>query len=352
MDLEKNNKTTQEKPVSEITSAHAWMERCGFDQDTLCSVIETLIFMSDKPLPLSKIKDLIDSEIPNETLNQAIERLDEGYQQNHHGIFIRKVAGGYQFCTRPNHAGFVQKLFKTTSLMLSPSALEVLAIIAYRQPISRVEIDRIRSVDSSHLVRGLMNKKLIRITGRSDKVGRPTLYGTTNEFLEVFSLDSLLDLPAERELIHLAKEDLGNTGDIKEVIATCEKKNFSFDELEEIDKLKGQIKNIAVDTDFTKDLHYEERKRRINKNDQESTLEQQTRSAFDIMEDHLNKTNEPKGLLSTKPNRILEKIEGNEMNELDKREHSMEKLQNEIADKAQDLQMDLDFHKNKEDDLE
>ena len=348
MELEKDNKTSSQNTT--VKSVHTWMERSGLDETTLCGAIETIIFMSEKPISLSKIKNLIDHEIPDETLQMAINRLKEEYQQNHHGIFIREVAEGHQFATRQNHAKFVKNLYKASTLVLTPSALEVLAIIAYRQPISRVEIDKIRSVDSSHLVRGLMDKKLIRISGRSEEAGRPVLFSTTNEFLETFSLKNLSDLPPERELIDLAKDDIGEVGDIKEIVTTSEKKEFTLNEIEEIDKLKGQIKSIKVNTEFTKELHREENKRKVKTTSehQEEGVDvpkPQPRSAFDIMEDHLKK-NEQKSLPKESSTK-LDNLGNKEMGELDKKEQHIEKLQDEIENEAQNLQMNLRFNKEK-----
>ncbi|MCY4523859.1 MAG: SMC-Scp complex subunit ScpB [Halobacteriovoraceae bacterium] len=325
------------------------------DLDSLCGIIETVIFMSDRPISLSKIKQLVDLQITDEILLQAMDRLKNEYEKKYHGIFIREVAGGYQFSSRQKYSDYVKRFFKATSFVLSPSALEVLAIIAYRQPISRVEVDRIRSVDSSHLVRGLIDKKLIRMVGRADEAGRPLLFGTTNEFLEVFSLKSLKDLPPEQEMIDLAKEDLGNISDIQDVMASSDKNNFTYEEIQELDKLKGEIKSVNVDTDFTRDLQNEERKRRnVNSSvvggNEKKDGEISSRSAFDIMEDHLKKTGSISEQLPEKSPLPEEDNTKKEVEELEKKEMVMENLQDDIVDKAQDLQMDLDFKKDKPDD--
>ena len=163
--------------------------------------------------------------------------------------------------------------------MLTPTALEVLAIIAYKQPVSKTEIEKIRGVDSSHIVRALMDKRLVKITGRSEELGRPSVFGTTEEFLEVFNLANIDQLPPENELAELAtRPEVAAIADIKSVVFGGDKKKFDFDELEELDKLSESIKDIASETDFTMLLKQEE-KRRID------GAEGVKRSAFDILEE-------------------------------------------------------------------
>lgn len=263
-----------------------WQARSGLNFDTLCGAVETLIFMSDRPISLQKIKAQIDEELPLRVLHEALSRLQKGYEDKFHGIRLVEVAEGYQFRTKATYAKFVQNLFKVQSLVLTPTALEVLAIIAYKQPVSKTEVERIRGVDSSHIVRALMDKRLVKITGRSDELGRPSLYSTTDEFLEVFNLANVDQLPPEHELAELASQNtVGNIADIKSVVfmGAGEKKNFDVDELEELDKLSESIRDIAAETDFTMLLKQEE-KRRID-----GTEEGPRKSAFDILEEFVVK---------------------------------------------------------------
>ncbi len=168
-----------------------------------------------------------------------------------------------------------------TSLVLSPTALEVLAIIAYKQPISKNEIEKIRGVDSSHIVRGLMDKRLVKVAGRSDDLGKPVVYGTTTEFLEVFNLKTLDDLPPEYELEDMAtKNEVGAIGDIKEIVGG-DKSKFHFNDMEELDQLRETIRSIISETDFTKSLNVENKKR--------PEADTVRRSAFEILEEHVNK---------------------------------------------------------------
>jgi segregation and condensation protein B len=197
----------------------------------------------------------------------------EGYEEKHHGLRLVEVADGYQFRTKATYSRYVQDLFKVNALVLTPSALEVLAIIAYRQPVSKVEVDRIRGVDSGHIVRVLMDKRLVKVVGRSDEVGRPVLYGTTPEFLEVFNLPNIDQLPPESELEALATDKKKEISEIKSIVAEGDKARFVFDEIEELDQLSESIKAISADTEFTKT---------IKGNDEE-------KSAFDILEEFLGK---------------------------------------------------------------
>lgn len=261
-----------------------WQARTGLNPETLCGAIETIIFMSDRPISIQKIKAQIDNELPLRVIHESLSKLQAGYEEKHHGIRLVEVADGYQFRTKATYSKFVQNLFKINSLVLTPTALEVLAIIAYKQPVSKTEVEKIRGVDSSHIIRALMDKRLVKITGRSEELGRPSLYGTTEEFLEVFNLANVSDLPPEYELEEMAtKNTIGTIADIKSVVFRSEtSKKFSVDETEELDKLSEDIQLIAADTNFTMLLKSEEKR----KSDGETFVR---KSAFDILEDFVNR---------------------------------------------------------------
>lgn len=231
-----------------------WKERTGLDEISLCAAIETIVFMSDRPVSIAKIKKTIDNEMPLRPIYDAISELQTKYEEKLHGIRLVEVAEGYQFRTKLNYASYVETINKSTSFTLSPTALEVLAIIAYRQPISRTEIDRMRGVDSSHIVRALMDKRLVSIAGRSEELGRPTTYKTTPEFLEFFNLNTIDELPPESELVEMTKSNIGSISDIKEICKFDAKEKFVFDDIEELDELSDTIKHISADTEFTKSL--------------------------------------------------------------------------------------------------
>lgn len=261
-----------------------WQARTGLNPDTLCGSIETIIFMSDRPISIQKIKAQIDNELPLRVIHESLQKLQLGYEEKHHGIRLVEVAEGYQFRTKATYSKFVQNLFKINSLVLTPTALEVLAIIAYKQPVSKTEVEKIRGVDSSHIIRALMDKRLVKITGRSEELGRPSLFGTTEEFLEVFNLADISALPPEYELEEMAtKNTIGTIADIKSVVFRSDSsKKFSVDETEELDQLSESIQSIASETNFTMLLKSEDKK----KTDGESVVR---KSAFDILEDFVNR---------------------------------------------------------------
>ncbi len=260
-----------------------WQARTGLNYDTLCGAIETIIFMSDRPVPLLKIKKMLDEDMPLNVLHEALLKLQAGYEATHHGLRLQEVAEGYQFRTKATYSKYVQDLFKVNALVLTPSVLEVLAIIAYKQPVSKPEIDKIRGVDSAHLIRTLMEKHLVKIVGRSEDLGHPSLYGTTHEFLEVFNLSTLESLPPEHELTDLAKSsDVGKIADIRQICSGGDKKRFVFDELAELDQLSESIKNIVSETDFTRNLASEEKKRIAGQNPE-------VKSAFEILEEYIER---------------------------------------------------------------
>lgn len=260
-----------------------WQARTGLNPDTLCGAIETIIFMSDKPISIQKIKAQIDPELPLRVIHDSLSKLQAGYEEKFHGIRLVEVAEGYQFRTKATYSKFVQNLFKVNSLVLTPTALEVLAIIAYKQPVSKTEVEKIRGVDSSHIIRALMDKRLVKITGRSEELGRPSLFGTTEEFLEVFNLPNIQALPPEYELEEMAtKNTLGNIADIKSVVFKSDVSKFSADEMDELEKLSQDINSISPETSFLMNIKSEE-KRKI---DGEGSVR---KSAFDILEEFVNK---------------------------------------------------------------
>jgi segregation and condensation protein B len=266
-----------------ISDELLWQARTGLTPDTLCGAIETIIFMSDKPVSIQKIKALIDEDMPLKMIHESLQRLQAEYEEKHHGLRLLEVAEGYQYRTKATYSKYVQDIFKINSLVLSPTALEVLAILAYKQPVSKVEVDKIRGVDSGHIVRALMDKRLVRVVGRSDELGRPVLYGTTPEFLEVFNLPELSALPPEHELDEMSRvSTVGKIADIKTLVHEGDKARFKFDEIEELDMLSESIKNISSETDFTASLKVEEKKRI-------SSEGAEIKSAFDLLEEFVNK---------------------------------------------------------------
>lgn len=162
-------------------------------------ILESLLFVSESPVQLETLMEIM-PELDKETILDGIHRIKQEYEEDSKGLELVEIAGGYQFRTKPKWAEWVNRLKKTKPVKLSQSAIETLAIIAYRQPIIRPTIEEIRGVDSGWVLRTLLEKGLIRITGRKDIPGRPIIYGTTKSFLELFSLNTLSDLPALKEI--------------------------------------------------------------------------------------------------------------------------------------------------------
>ena len=166
----------------------------------LTQIIEALLFASEAPLTAADLAR-VDEQLDEDTVEAVIQELRNEYETTERSFQVYELAGGYQILTRPE---FVTVLERYESVpqpaRLSNSALEVLAIIAYRQPLGRAEVEEIRGVGSSGVIRTLLDRNLIETVGRSEGLGRPMLYGTTKTFLEVFGLASLKDLPKREEL--------------------------------------------------------------------------------------------------------------------------------------------------------
>lgn len=159
------------------------------------AVIEALLFASERPLTLERIKDVLDN-LETTEIRKILEELREEYEKSNRGIRIIEIAGGFQMITSPLLAPFLKKLYKERRVeRQSRPALETLAIIAYKQPVTRLEIESIRNVNVDGVIKTLLDKGLIRIAGRKNAPGRPYVFATTRQFLEYFGLKSLEELP-------------------------------------------------------------------------------------------------------------------------------------------------------------
>jgi len=166
---------------------------------TVEAVLEAVLFASDEPLTVIRLSNIVDTG--SKQIKDHIKNLNEKYKQNNSAFRIDQIAGGYQMLTLPAYNTWLKKLLRTRSdSKLSPAALETLAIISYKQPIIRADIEAIRGVAAGEMIRSLMYKGLVKIVGRAEVLGRPMLYGTTKKFLEIFGLNSLKDLPKIEEL--------------------------------------------------------------------------------------------------------------------------------------------------------
>jgi segregation and condensation protein B len=247
----------------------------GTDLEEVQSCLEALLFLADRPISLNKFREHLtpvaapDSEekpelFPLNVLQEALTQLKDRFMKPAHGIELVEVNGGYQFRTKPIRAPLVKKLSKIQTQRLSSGAMETLAIVAYRQPVMKEEVDKVRGVDSSYFVRGLLDRKLIKISGRSELPGRPMLYSTSDDFLEIFGLKDLDALPPLRELEQMVPtSQSGNPEDedprvrkMRELVSemnTDKSTSLIYDPREDekiLSEIKERIGSIPVSTPY------------------------------------------------------------------------------------------------------
>jgi segregation and condensation protein B len=168
----------------------------------LKKVLEALLFITEQPVPLKTLETLFDPPVPREDLQGLLNALAVEYEERGGALLVKEIAGGWQLSTRPEFAPWIRKLFKDRlTYRLSSSAMETLSIVAYKQPITRSEIEEIRGVEVTAVLDTLVERKLVRIAGRKETVGRPLLYSTTPDFLRAFGLNRLDDLPSIESLV-------------------------------------------------------------------------------------------------------------------------------------------------------
>jgi segregation and condensation protein B len=204
-----------------------------------------------KPRQARKKKQLIELT----TIYAAIEQLNAQLEETVRPYRIVEIAGGYQFATRSEYAEYVSRLFKEKSRRrLSGASLETLAIIAYKQPVSKQDVENIRGVNCDEVLKSLLEKNLITITGRSESVGRPLLYGTTTEFLRHFGLHSVSDLPKPRELEELMKEEAVKATTLDEAAREFVDPSMQSDDSIALDELIGEAKHAEGTGEEATDL--------------------------------------------------------------------------------------------------
>lgn len=194
------------------------------------SIIEALIFASDEPLSSSEIVRAVkgidgdETELTPNNVESVVDELNKKYEDDESPFLVKRISGGFLFATKPAYAKYIGYLSSEKSKRrLSQAALETLSIIAYKQPITKPEIETIRGVNSDYIINTLLEKNLITIKGRAETIGRPLLYGTTSEFLFYFGLNDLSDLPKPREI-----EEIMNDEDFIE-----QKRRILMNEIEE-----------------------------------------------------------------------------------------------------------------------
>lgn len=244
------------------------------EEERLESIVESVLFASDRPVSLASLKLLFKgTNIRGDKIRRALDQLAVEYAGGRRGVTLEEVPGGYQLRTKIDNMEFLKRTLKTRQFKLSGPALEVLSIVAYKQPTVKSEVDEIRGVESGHLLRALMEKNLVCFEGKSELPGRPMQYGTTKKFLEIFGLRSLKELPTLSQIDELLPEGIDEeqaeekptlasiTDSLSENVASG---SYSQGE-EELMKIQEQLEEITTTTNFFED----EKRRQAEKRDQE-----------------------------------------------------------------------------------
>ena len=243
------------------------------EEERLESIIESILFASDRPVSLASLKLVFKgTNIDSKKIRRVLEQLSVEYAGGRRGVTLEEVPGGYQLRTKIDNMEFMRRTLKARPFKLSGPALEVLAICAYKQPIVKSEVDVIRGVESGHLLRALMEKNLVCFEGKSELPGRPMQYATTRKFLEIFGLRNLKELPTLSQIDELLPEGIGEeeekekqtlstiTDSMAELVGT----SYSQGE-EELTKITEQLEEITTSSDFFE----KEKQRQREKRDQE-----------------------------------------------------------------------------------
>ena len=184
------------------------------DEAHLKSILESLLFAAGEPVSLARLAAVLD-DLPRATVNKTLTAMASEYAAANRGIAIEEVAGGFQMRTAKDHAAYVRKLLASKPPRLSRPLMETVAIIAYRQPITRPEIEQLRGVDTGGVLETLLERRMIKIAGRKEAPGRPMVYATTDEFLEIFGLKDLESLPDLSEFREIERSiEQANTGPV------------------------------------------------------------------------------------------------------------------------------------------
>ena len=224
-------------------------------KEQILSLLESLLFAHSDPVSLSDMEVLFEEELSRNQIKNYLKELEILYQNESRGIEIVKIKNGFQLRTKEKNKDFLLKSIKTRPFRLSAPALETLAIIAYSQPCTKLHVAEVRGVECTHLLKTLMEKGLIQFAGKSEFPGKPSLYKTSQKFLETFSFDSLKDLPSKDEIMTLLPESPLEKE--KETLSNVTE-NLSVDQLKipyekderENQKLKDSLKGIPTTIDF------------------------------------------------------------------------------------------------------
>lgn len=209
MDKDMSEEFEQDADLTDVSedSLAAADTTASYGNLTIESIIEAILFASDEPLSAERLVAIAEFNGGVKQVKQCIETLNQQYADAGRSFRIEEIAGGFQMMTLPEYNNWLRKLLRDRGdNKLTPAALETLAIVAYKQPVIRADVEAIRGVACGEMIRSLMYKGLVKIVGKAEILGRPLLYGTTKKFLEVFGLSSLKDLPKVEELKEPGKE--------------------------------------------------------------------------------------------------------------------------------------------------
>lgn len=223
------------------------------------SIIESILFASDRPVSLASIQQVFKgTTVKKDKIRRSIEAIAVEYAGGRRGVTLEEVTGGYQIRTKVDNMNFLKRTIKTRAFKLSGPALETLAIVAYKQPVVKMEIDQIRGVESGHLLRALMEKGLVNFEGKAENLpGKPMQYGTTRRFLEIFGLRNLKELPTLSQIDELLPEGIGEEVEEKPTLSmvtdsmAAEVKDVSYSQgEEELGAIEEQLTSITTSSDF------------------------------------------------------------------------------------------------------
>jgi segregation and condensation protein B len=238
----------------------AQIEELEFVEDEQVeSIIESILFASDRPTSLAAIQLVFKgTNVKKEKIRRTIENLAVEYAGGRRGVMLEEITGGYQIRTKIDNMNFLKRTVKTRAFKLSGPALETLSIVAYKQPVVKIEIDQIRGVESGHLLRALMEKGLVNFEGKAENLpGKPMQYGTTRRFLEIFGLRNLKELPTLSQIDELLPEGIGEEEDEKPTLAMVtdsmseDVKTVSYSQgEEELGFIEDQLTAISTSSEF------------------------------------------------------------------------------------------------------
>jgi segregation and condensation protein B len=239
------------------------------EHDRLISIIDSMLFATDKPVSVATMKSMFkDTNVRTRDIQRALDILASECAAPTRGMTLEEINGGYQYRTKVDNAAFLKRLGKARAFRLSGQALEVMSIIAYKQPVTKHEVDEIRGVESGHLVRALMERGLVSFQGKAENLpGKPMSYGTTRKFLEIFGLRNIKELPTLSEIDELIPEGIGEVEERETLSELTDKLSnqvtASYSEGEdELLKIHDSLQTIETSTEFFEQEKQRERNRR------------------------------------------------------------------------------------------